>query len=68
MKEKILVEAMEWNKVLLAKEHGKDDKVEGLKKEIILIVSVMRRGPQMELITVQLGANEETCTRNNAFV
>jgi hypothetical protein len=52
----------------LAKEHGKDDKVEGLKKEIILIVSVMRRGPQMELITVQLGANEETCTRNNAFV
>lgn len=44
MKEKILVEVMEWNKVFLVKEYGKDDKVEGFKKEIILIVLVMRRG------------------------
>lgn len=51
----------------LAKEHGREHKVEGLGMEITLIVSVVRKCPQMERIPEHLGASKETWICKNTF-
>lgn len=58
----------EIEKALLAEECCPEDKVEELKKEIILIVSVMRKDPQMEWVTVHLRASKETWICKNISV
>lgn len=51
----------------LAKEHGREDEVEGLGMEITLIFSVVRKCPLMERIPEPLGASKETWVCKNTF-
>lgn len=51
----------------LAKEHGRENEVEGLGMEITLIVSVVRKCPWVERIPEHLGASKETWICKNTF-